>query len=110
VSKLALRVDARLAEIVRRLADDLHPTRIYLFGSRARDQAAEDSDYDLMVLVAASDQPPHRRAQQAYGALWGVGAPVDVLVWTEAEFDRQVPVIASLPAEVVHEGQLVYAA
>src|SRR5438067_4712578 len=99
--------DERLSEAIRRLVAALQPTRVYLFGSRSRDQATHESDYDLMVLVGGSDEPPHRRAQQAYGALWGVGVPIDVLVWTEIEFDQQVPVVASLPATIIREGQLL---
>ena len=103
-------VDGPLAEVVQRLAQALKPERIYLFGSRARGDAREGSDYDLMVIVAESDQPSYRRAQEAYKSLWGVGVSVDVLVWTRAEFERQVPVVASLPATVMREGRLVYAA
>ncbi len=103
-------MDPLLAEVVRRLVGELQPERIYLFGSRARGDATEDSDYDLMVIVTASDQPGYRRAQRAYGALWGTGAAVDVLVWTRREFERQAPVVASLPAAILREGKLLYAA
>ena len=102
--------DPRIAPVIRRLVEALRPERIYLFGSRARGEAAEDSDYDLMVVVPGSAQPRYRRAQDAYRVLWDVGIPVDVLVWTRAEFDRQAPVVASLPATVLREGYLVYAA
>ena len=99
-----------LAEAVRRLVAGLRPERIYLFGSRARGDAIWDSDYDLMVIVAESEQPSYRRAQEGYGLLWGIGIPIDLLIWTKAEFDRQVPVMASLPATIMREGRLLYAA
>jgi uncharacterized protein len=102
--------DPVLAEAVRRLVDALHPERIYLFGSRARGDATDDSDYDLMVIVPTSDVSRHRRAERAYGALWGIDAPIDALVWTRDEFDWQAPVVASLPATVLREGYVVYAA
>ena len=102
--------DPILAEAVRRLVDALQPERIYLFGSRARSDATEDSDYDLMVIVPTSDVSRHRRAERAYEALWGVAEPIDVLVWTREEFDWQAPVAASLPATVLREGYVVYAA
>ncbi len=101
---------ATLEEAVRRLVEALHPDRIYLFGSRARGDWTEDSDYDFMVVVAESASPRHDRAQQAYASLWGVDAAVDVLVWTRDEFDRQATVVASLPAAIVREGRLLYAA
>ena len=100
--------DPLLAEAVRRLVDAFQPEQIYLFGSRARGDSREDSDYDFMVIVSDSDLPPHRRAQHAHHALQGVGISKDILIWTRAEFDRYVPVTASLPATIIREGRLLY--
>src|SRR5690349_13267492 len=103
--------DARpLGEAVQRLVATLHPERIYLFGSRARGDAQPGSDYDLLVVVPQSDRPSHQRAQLAYGAMFGVGIPMDILVLTRAEFASQERVVASLPALVLREGRLLYAA
>jgi predicted nucleotidyltransferase len=63
-----------LQEIVDRLAQGLRPERIYLFGSRARDQARETSDIDLLVVVPDSDLPRHRREAISYDLLWGIAA------------------------------------
>lgn len=101
---------AALEQAVRCLVEALSPEQIYLFGSQARGDADEGSDYDLLVVVAHSDEPSYRRAQTAYHALWGVRLPVDIIVFTRAEFDYQVPALASLPATVVREGRLLYAA
>jgi uncharacterized protein len=99
-----------LAEAVRRLVELFQPERVYLFGSQARGDTTEDSDYDLMVVVPSDDEPRYRRAQRAYGVLYEVDLPVDVLVLTHDEFERQAPVVASLPATVLREGRLLYAA
>jgi HEPN domain-containing protein len=99
-----------LAEAVRRLVDALQPERIYLFGSRARGDATEDSDYDLMVVVPDTEEPRHSLVRTAYDALWGVGISKDILVWTHPQFERQAPVVASLPATILREGRLLYAA
>ena len=102
--------DIQVAEAVERLVEALLPERIYLFGSRARGEVREDSDYDLMVVVPRSDQPRYQRAQHAYRVLWGSGIPLDILVWTRDEFERQASVVASLPATILREGRLLYAA
>jgi predicted nucleotidyltransferase len=102
--------DPRLIDAVGRLVNALHPECIYLFGSRARGDADADSDFDLLVIVSESDEPRLRRAQRAREHLRGVGVPLDVLVWTRGEFDALVPVVASLPATVLREGRLLYAA
>ena len=102
--------DPVLGEIVRRLVDDCQPERIYLFGSRARGNAGADSDYDIMVVVAQSDEPAYRRAQRAHSLLWDLGAAADILVWTREAFDSRIHLRASLPATITREGRLLFAA
>ncbi len=41
-----------LARVVRALVDAFAPLAIYLFGSRARGDASDESDYDLMLVLA----------------------------------------------------------
>lgn len=102
--------DPVLAEIVRRLVDALHPERIYLFGSKALGDAGWASDYDLLAVVPATDLAPHRRDVLAFRALCGVGAAKDVVVYTREEFESRSRAASSLPATVLREGRLVYAA
>lgn len=102
--------DAVLAELVRRLVDAYQPERIYLFGSKARGQAGPDSDYDLMVVVPDDAPPERRRSRLGYQALRGTGTAADVLVWPRQTFDERLHLRASLPATIVREGKLLYAA
>ncbi len=103
-------VDSVLAEIVRRLVETYEPERVYLFGSKSRGDEGPDSDYDLMVIVPDDAAPERRRSRLAYERLWGTGAAADVLVWRRSEFDDRLHLRASLPATIVREGKLVYAA
>ncbi len=100
--------EALLDEIRRCLVQELQPERIYLFGSRARGDHSEDSDYDIMVVVPGSAPATHERIVEAYRVLNGVEVPIEVLIWSRNEFDRQAPVISSLPETVLYEGQLIY--
>ena len=107
-----LHQDPLLAEIVRRLVAAYQPERIYLFGSKARGDAGPDSDYDLLV-VAPDDAPPERRdSKLAYEVLWALSRPAaaDVIVWEKSRFERRSRVVCSLPATVLREGRLLYAA
>jgi len=97
-------------EAVERLVKALRPERIYLFGSRARNDWREGSDYDLFIVLPGPGPVPHLYAQEAYRALRDVALPVDIVVWSEQSFRRQRAVIASLPATVAREGVLLYAA
>ena len=64
-----------LSEIRRRLVAALKPEQIILFGSYAYGEPTEDSDIDLLVIVAQSDEPRYRRSRSAYRALRGMGIP-----------------------------------
>jgi hypothetical protein len=102
--------DAVVGELVRRLVEAYRPERLYLFGSRARGETGPDSDYDLLVVVPDDAPPRRKRSRLAYEALRGTGVAADVLVWSHAAFQARLPLRASLPATVVAEGALVYAA
>ena len=102
--------DEILREIVRRLVEAYAPERVYLFGSCARGEQGPDSDYDILLVVPDDAPSERRRSQLAYQILWGTGAAVDVIVWTASRFDRRAGVVTSLPATVLREGRLLYAA
>jgi uncharacterized protein len=102
--------DGKLAEAVRRLRDAYAPERIYLFGSRARGDSGEDSDYDLLVVVADDAAPGARSSRIGYQALRGTGIAADVVVCTRSYFEARVHLQASLPGIVTHEGRLLHAA
>lgn len=63
-----------------------------------------------MVIVPHTSEPGYRLAQKAHTLLWGIGSAADVFVWSHDEFERRLHLRASLPATVVREGRLLYAA
>lgn len=97
-----------LKEAVDRLVRDLKPEKIYLFGSRAWGGAADDSDYDFMIVIASSPLSSARRAFLAHKSLGGLGISKDILVRTHDEFMKYVNVPASLESLVHRKGQLLY--
>jgi predicted nucleotidyltransferase len=100
--------DARLAEIVRRIAAAYQPERIYLFGSMARGDAGPDSDYDLLVVVSDDTPAERKRSKLAWEALSGTGMAADVLVCTHSYFAARSHLRASLPGTVLREGRLLH--
>lgn len=104
------REDPILKEIVSRLVAAFNPAAIYLYGSRARGEAREDSDYDLLMVVSASGLPRYRRDQAAFRSLCGLGVSKEVIVLTQEEFETKRTVTCSLAATVSREGMLLYAA
>jgi hypothetical protein len=69
--------DPVLGEIVRRLVATLTPARIYLFGSRARDDADDDSDYDEHEQIARWCPTRRRPLPQECLATHGSPSPPD---------------------------------
>ena len=102
--------DPLLFQIIQRLVNAYHPDHVYLFGSRGRGEGGPDSDYDLLLVVADSPDPPYRRAQRAQEILWGIWEAVDVLILTRNEFESLKSEASSIPATVMTEGRELYAA
>ena len=95
---------------ISRLAETYHPEAIWLFGSQARNQAAADSDFDLLMIVPDDADRQHRKADLAYRALRSIGRAFDITIWRRSAFDEQTRSATSLPTTVLREGRLLYAA
>lgn len=94
-----------LDEITSRLVDEFQPEEVILFGSYAWGTPDDDSDIDLYVVVASSDEPEVVRDARAHRRLSGLRAPKDVLVRTRADYDRFRVVRASLEWRIEREGR-----
>jgi predicted nucleotidyltransferase len=81
-----LAVDPGLDEIVR-LLQRYEPEQIVLFGSRARGDADEYSDYDLIV-IKQTRCPFLERLRDMVPYLLEFGRPAEILVYTPDEFER----------------------
>lgn len=106
----ARQVQEALPEIVRCLREALHPERIYLFGSAASGTVTPDSDVDLMVVLPESSLGFYERGALAYRALRDIDVPIDVMVYTRAEFDARASLPVSLERTIRTKGQTLYAA
>ncbi len=83
----AKRVDDPYLETIVDVLKLYDPERIILFGSRARGDADELSDYDLMV-IKQTCRPFLSRLQDMVPYLLQLKCSADILVYTPAEFDR----------------------
>ncbi|MFN0011935.1 MAG: nucleotidyltransferase domain-containing protein [Phycisphaerales bacterium] len=99
-----------VAEATRRLAAAFSPLAIYHFGSSVPGASAAPNDIDLVVIVETSDEGYFERGARAYHALHGVGVPVDVQVYTRAEFEGRAQRRVSFERAVASHGRVVYAA
>ena len=100
-----LRLPDFLNELCRRLVA-IGAQRIYLFGSYARGEADEDSDVDLVV-IQDTLLPFFDRLRAAWACIdpeW----PVELLVYTPAEFETMQREGNAFAETVAEEGVALY--
>jgi len=100
----ALISDPALNEIVT-LLKSYDPEKIILFGSRARGDADEHSDYDLIV-IKNTKKPFLERLCEMVPYLVKFGRPAEILVYTPQEFEKMTEV--GLGWLVQREGLILY--
>jgi predicted nucleotidyltransferase len=101
--------DSHLREMVGLITARWSVERIVLFGSRARGDHEEQSDYDLMIEVKDADYQRGMAAEMRR-ALANVLVAKDLVVVQESTLKRLGPVIGSVYYEALAEGVEVYAA
>jgi HEPN domain-containing protein/predicted nucleotidyltransferase len=97
--------DPVLDRITRTIVEHFHPVRIALFGSRARGDAYDDSDYDIMVVA---ERPDDDLGSQIYEAIRDIKASVDIVVRDAARFEEDRDDVGTLVYAVEHEGRILY--
>ena len=103
--------DALLDRMVRAIVDEVDPEQIILFGSRARGDAAADSDFDFVVVEAGpfgDGRSRHAEEVRLYRALAGCGVPKDILVYSRDEVDRWRDSLNHVLARALREGKVLY--
>ena len=99
--------DALLADVTRLLREAAQPTRIILYGSRARGDASLDSDIDLLVVV------PDARDRMAEMVRLGrvlspLRLPVDLLVVSDPVFQYWCTTPGNVYSRALAEGQVLH--
>ena len=82
--------------------------KVILFGSRAKGDAGQDSDFDGLVIVE-TDIPFVKRQGLAMAALGPRKYPVDLLVYTQEEADRAASILGSAVYWAQREGTVFLA-
>lgn len=99
--------EKRIREVVARIVKRFDPVRIILFGSRARGGARPDSDADLLVVMPVRGSR-RKAATEIDVSLMGIQVPVDIIVVTPEDFDRDRNSVGSLVHAALREGRVLH--
>lgn len=98
-----------IKQAVARLVSVASPSKVILFGSHARGDATDDSDLDLLV-VERQIENVGEEMMRLHKALWPLNIPVDILVCSEADFEKKRAWQSSAIYWAAKEGKVLYAA
>jgi len=96
-------------ELLHRIVQAVHPLRVLLFGSAARERMGPDSDIDVLVVVPDGTHCLHT-TQYLYKQLWGFDLPVDILVATSATLEQHKHNTGLIYHRILAEGKEIYVA
>ncbi len=99
--------DPVLEDITRAIVDGFHPSRIVLFGSRARGDSRDDSDYDLMVELDSTRGALEVR-REVDSALSSFRASVDVKIRRPGEFEQRRDDPGTIDYDIAREGLILH--
>ena len=107
VSMTSPKNDANLNIITERLKEKYKPLRLFLYGSRANGNYGADSDYDfVMVLKDFNSKDRYELMSEISSALRNeVGVPVQVWVYSEAQFNDWKDEFSSIPETALNTGR-----
>ena len=98
-----------ISAVIDKIAREINPEKIILFGSYADRTAGANSDLDLMIVVKDSDLPKHKRGRPIRKLLWNmINIPTDILVYTKQEIEDWKTIDGSFIATVLKNGIELY--
>ena len=100
-------VQEKIDELVSRIVERFRPEKIILFGSYARGTAGQDSDADILVVMPVKGSK-RKKATEIDVALVGLDLPVDVIVVTPEELERNKNQIGTIIYPALKEGKVLY--
>ena len=103
--------DPVLRRIVEVIVREIDPDRIILFGSRARGDYKEGSDYDILVLkegIGPEDRGKWEMKVEMALLREGIFAPADIIVQDAVRYGRLKNRVGKVYYSVSREGVLVY--
>jgi predicted nucleotidyltransferase len=102
-----MKMTSDLTILINKIVNNIDPEKIILFGSRARGDNHNQSDYDLCVLKSNVKQR-RKLAQQIYRLLYDTAIAVDLIVETPQHFDELKENCYMIYRDIARNGKVVY--
>lgn len=97
----------KIDEIVSTIVNRFNPEKVILFGSYAQGNPGKDSDLDLLI-IQETDVPMHKRGFDVRMSLLGHMIPMDILIYTNSEFNCEKDRNSSFLNSVMKNSRLLY--
>lgn len=109
---MAIVDDELIKKMVDAIVAEVQPEQVYLFGSRARGEAREDSDVDLLVVERepfGEGRSKFEETNRIYRALSSFRIPLDVVLYSTDEMTQWSESRYHILGRCRREGRLLYA-
>jgi predicted nucleotidyltransferase len=103
--------EALLREMTRVIVEQIHPSRVVLFGSRAKGEGRPDSDVDLLIVTPEPFEAGRSRRKEAarlWRALARFHVPVDLVLYSEREVEEWRASSNHLSTRALREGRVLH--
>lgn len=102
--------ETKILNQIKRIIKDKEPSaKIYLYGSRSRGTAKDDSDWDLLILLNINDistEIEREISYPLYDLEFDIGEVISPMIYTEKEWNSKYKV-TSFYQNVMREGRLL---
>jgi len=99
--------DSTLNEIIRRILKKVNARKIILFGSRARGNYTEESDYDLLV-ICDDFIDIKKLSKEIYSQFIGINKGIDVIIRPEKYISENKSNLNSFIGNIINEGEVIF--
>lgn len=97
----------QIDQLVHKIVASYQPEKVILIGSYAAGNQNENSDLDLLI-VKNTPLPAHKRASEISGLLKGILFPIDVLIYTQSEFEQMKTLKYSFLYQALSKNKILY--
>lgn len=106
--EMFLVTDEKVDQAVKSLVETYDPIYIYTFGSYAKGQIDEDSDFDVMAVVDEYDDKPWKMMARGHQGMRKILMPIDFLLYDRAKFESCKSDQTSFCHKILRTGRLLY--